>query len=118
MAQPGWFPDWYGNNGRTVIAPLFQTNCSLNTTNYGCYSNAQLDGLIGQAEAAASPSQAAGRWTQADHNVMSNAVIVPLISQRLLMYSSANVMQAGTSAVVYQPNIGGADITNVWLKNG
>jgi len=118
MAQPGWFPDWYGDNGRTIIAPLFQTNCTLNTTNYGCYSNSQLDGLIGQAEVAASTSQAAGRWTQADRSVMSNAVIVPLISQRLLMYSSANVMQSGTSAVVYQPNIGGADITNVWLKNG
>ena len=49
---------------------------------------------------------------------MRNAVIVPLLSQQLLMYSSANVMQAGTSAVVYAPNIGGPDVTNVWLKNG
>jgi hypothetical protein len=34
------------------------------------------------------------------------------------MYSSPDTMQKGTSAVVYQPNIGGPDITNVWLKNG
>jgi peptide/nickel transport system substrate-binding protein len=118
MGQPGWFPDWFGNNGRTVIAPLFQTNCVLNTTNYGCYNSAKLDSLIKQAEAATSTSQAGNLWHQADSNVLSNAVIVPLISQQLLMYSSANVQQAGTSAVVYQPNVGGPDLTNVWLKNG
>ncbi len=118
MGQPGWFPDWFGNNGRTVIAPLFQTNCVLNTTNYGCYNNSKLDSLIKQAEAATSVSQTGSLWGKADHNVMGNAVIVPLLSQQLLMYSSANAQQAGTSAIVYQPNIGGPDITNVWLKNG
>jgi peptide/nickel transport system substrate-binding protein len=118
MGQPGWFPDWFGNNGRTIISPLFQTNCVLNTTNYGCYSSKQLDGLITQAEASTSISQTGTLWNQADRNVMTNAVIVPLLSQQLLMYSSANAQQAGTSAIVYQPNIGGPDITNIWLKNG
>jgi peptide/nickel transport system substrate-binding protein len=118
MAQPGWFPDWFGNNGRTIISPLFQTNCVLNTTNYGCYSSKTLDNLIKEAEASPTASQAGKFWSQADHNVISNAVIVPLLSQQLLMYSSPNVEQKGTSAVVYQPNIGGPDITNVWLKNG
>jgi len=118
MGQPGWFPDWFGNNGRTVIAPPFQTNCVLNTTNYGCYNSYKLDSLIKQAEAATSVSQTGSLWGKADHNVMGNAVIVPLLSQQLLMYSSANAQQAGTSAIVYQPNIGGPDITNVWLKNG
>jgi peptide/nickel transport system substrate-binding protein len=118
MGQAGWFPDWFGNNGRTVISPLFQTNCVLNTSNYGCYSSSKLDSLIKQAEASTSASQTANLWGQADRNVMSNAVVVPLLSQQLLMYSSANVQQAGTSAIVYHPNIGGPDITNVWLKNG
>jgi peptide/nickel transport system substrate-binding protein len=36
-----WFPDWFGNNGRTVIQALFQgPNCVVNTVNYGCYDNA------------------------------------------------------------------------------
>jgi ABC-type transport system substrate-binding protein len=90
----------------------------LNTTNYGCYSNAALDSLIKQAESTTSASQAGGLWAKADHTVISDAVIVPLLSQQLLMYSSANVQQADTSAVVYQPNLGGPDLTNVWLKNG
>jgi peptide/nickel transport system substrate-binding protein len=118
MGQAAWYPDWFGNNGRTIISPLFETNCVLNTTNYGCYSSKQLDGLIRQAESATSVSQAGPLWNKADHNVMSNAVIVPLLSQQLLMYSSPNVEQAGTTAVVYQPNVGGPDLTNVWLKNG
>ena len=118
MGQPGWFPDWFGNNGRTIISPLFQTNCVLNTTNYGCYSSKQLDSLITQAEASTSLSQASTLWYKADRSVMTNAVVVPLLSQQLLMYSSANAQQAGTSAIVYQPNIGGPDITNIWLKNG
>jgi len=118
MAQPGWFPDWYGNNGRTTISPLFETDCRINTTNYGCYNSPALNGLIAKAEAAGTASQQNSYWHQADVNVMRSAVIVPLLSQQLLMYSSANVMQAGTSAVVYAPNIGGPDITNVWLRNG
>ena len=118
MAQPGWFPDWLGDNGRTILAPMFQTSCVQNTTNYGCYRSSQLNSLIEQAESATSTSRAGTLWGKADHNVMSNAVIVPLLRQQLLMYSSANVEQAGTSAVVYQPNIGGPDITNVWLNNG
>ena len=118
LGQAIWFPDWFGNNGRTIISPLFQTSCVLNTTNYGCFSSKQLDSLITKAESTNSASQAGKLWNKADHMVMSNAVIVPLVSQQLLMYSSPNVEQAGTSAVVYQPNLGGPDITNVWMKNG
>lgn len=118
MAQPSWFPDWFGNVGRTIIAPMFQTGCVRNTTNYGCYTSSQLDSLIKQAESATSSSRADTLWNKADHHVMANAVIVPLLRQQLLMYSSANVQQANTSAIVYQPNIGGPDITNVWLTHG
>jgi peptide/nickel transport system substrate-binding protein len=118
MAQPGWFPDWFGNNGRTIIAPMFQAACVPNTTNYACYRSSQLDSLINQAESATGTSRADTLWGKADHNVMANAVIVPLLRQQLLMYSSANVEQAGTSAIVCQPNIGGPDITNVWLRTG
>jgi peptide/nickel transport system substrate-binding protein len=118
MAQTGWFPDWFGNNGRAIIAPMFQTPCVVNTTNYGCYRSKELDSLVKQAESATSTGRASMLWYKADHNVMANAVIVPLLRQHLLMYSSSNVSQAGTSAIVYHPNIGGPDITNVWLNSG
>ena len=59
MGQPGWIPDWFGNNGRTVVQALFQgPNCVINTVNYGCYDNAKVNSLITTAEAASSLSAA------------------------------------------------------------
>lgn len=115
LGQAGWIPDWFGNNGRTVISPLFQTNCVVNTSNYGCYNSAALDNLIKQAEAATSLSAAGTIWHQADENVMKNAVFVPLLNQLLPYYSSKRVHNVGSSAVVYGPNYG-PDITNMWLN--
>ncbi len=116
LGQPGWIPDWFGNNGRTVIDPLFKTRCVVNTNNYGCFSNKQLDSTIVKAETTLDPSQVAALWHQADEIVMKNAVIVPLGDGQAPIYSSARVQNKGSSAVVYAPNIGGPDITNVWLK--
>ena len=113
----GWFPDWYGNNGRTIIPPFFQTNCVVNTINYGCVDNSQMNGLIKQAEAATSQSQAGSFWNQADQLAMKNAWIVPMISQQQTNYSSSRVHNAGSTAIVVAPNIGGADITNVWVSS-
>jgi len=115
LGQGGWIPDWFGNNGRTVISPLFETNCVINTTNYGCYNSTALDNLIKQAEAATSLSAAGAIWHKADENVMKNAVFVPLLNQLLPYYSSKRVQNAGSSSVVYGPNYG-PDITNMWLN--
>jgi len=116
LGQPGWIPDWFGPNGRTIMDPLFRTRCVVNTNNYGCYNSKTLDNLITQAETATSVSAAAALWHQADQNVMANAVIVPLGDGQEPFYSSARVHEAGTSAIVFAPNIGGPDITNVWLN--
>jgi peptide/nickel transport system substrate-binding protein len=115
LGQPGWIPDWFGPNGRTIMDPLFKTRCVENTNNYGCYSSKTLDSLIVKAETATSLSDAASLWHQADENVMQNAVIVPLGDGQAPFYSSARVQNKGSSAIVYAPNIGGPDLTNVWL---
>jgi peptide/nickel transport system substrate-binding protein len=116
LGQPGWIPDWFGNNGRTIISPLFQTRCVLNTNNYGCFSSKALDDTIVQAEAASTLAEAQALWHKADTIVMQNAVIVPLGDGQAPFYSSARVQNAGSTAIVYAPNIGGPDITNVWLS--
>jgi len=116
LGQPGWIPDWFGNNGRTIIQPLFNNGCVVNTNNYGCYHSVALNSLITKAEAATSLSAAAAFWHQADVNVMQNAVIVPLGDGQAPFYSSARVQNAGSTAIVYAPNIGGPDITNIWLN--
>jgi peptide/nickel transport system substrate-binding protein len=115
MGQAGWIPDWFGPNGRTIMDPLFRTRCVLNTNNYGCFSSKQLDTAITTAEAAPL-SSAAGLWHKADQIVMQNAVIVPLVEQQAPFYTSARVQNAGSVAVTYAPNIGGPDITNLWLN--
>jgi peptide/nickel transport system substrate-binding protein len=117
VGQAGWIPDWFGNNGRTVISPLFQTNCVINTNNYGCYSSKTLDNLIKQAEAATSLSAAGAIWHQADMNVMKNAVFVPMLNQLLPYYSSERVHNLGSKAIVYGPNYG-PDVTNMWVTGG
>lgn len=115
MGQAGWIPDWFGPNGRTIMDPLFRTRCVLNTNNYGCFSSKTLDNQITKAEAAPL-SQSAALWHAADVTVMQNAVIVPLIEQQAPFYTSARVQNAGATAITYAPNIGGPDITNLWLN--
>ncbi len=124
LGQPGWIPDWYGNNGRTIVQALFQgPNCVINTVNYGCYDNATVNSLITQAEATSSLSAAGNYWHQADMQIMSDAAIVPIMDQGFPMYSSARVRGIGSNGATYPtaifaPNIGAPDITALWLVGG
>ena len=112
----GWIPDWYGNNGRTIIPPFFETNCVVNTINYGCVNNSKMNSLIKQAEGATSASTAGSLWGQANTLAMQNAWIVPLLDQQAPYYSSTRVHNPDSTAIAFQPNIGDPDITNIWIK--
>jgi len=119
MGQAIWFPDWFGNNGRTTVQALFEgPDCGINTVNDGCYDNATVNGLIGQAESATSLAQAGSYWHQADQDIMSDAAIVPIMSQQYPIYASARVRGVNYPTAIFAPNIGDPDITNVWLANG
>ena len=124
MGQPGWIPDWFGNNGRTVVQALFQgPNCVINTVNYGCYDNASVNSLITQAEGATSLSAAGSFWHQADMQIMSDAAIVPVMNQDFPDYSSSRVRGIASNGqtyptAIFEPNIGAPDITAIWLANG
>jgi peptide/nickel transport system substrate-binding protein len=111
-------PDWFGNNARTYIATFFQTDCVVNTFNYGCYSSPQMDSLISKAETQASVSAASKVWAEADVLAMKDAVIVPIINQKFPLYSAKAVHSVAGDAAVFAPTIGDADVTNVWLSNG
>lgn len=113
LSQPAWIPDWFGNNGRTLIQALFAPRCTVNTNNYGCYDNPSVNSLITSAETATSLSAAGADWHQADMDIMQDAAIVPIMDQGFPMFSSARVRNA-----MFQPNIGEHDITNLWLANG
>jgi peptide/nickel transport system substrate-binding protein len=123
MGQAGWIPDWYGNNGRTVIQALFQgPNCVLNTVNDGCYDNATVNSLITQAEAATTLSAAGADWHAADEQIMKDAAIVPIMTQTFPMIASTRVRGVLPNGTTYQtalfnPNIGDPDLANIWLAS-
>jgi peptide/nickel transport system substrate-binding protein len=124
LGQAAWFPDWYGDNGRTVVQALFQgPNCVINTVNYGCYNSATVNSLITQADAAPTLAQAGTLWHEADEAIMKDAVIVPVMSQSTPIMSSARirgVLPDGSTyqTALYNPNIGAPDLGEIWIQGG
>jgi peptide/nickel transport system substrate-binding protein len=111
ISEPGWVPDWFGNNGRTSMQPLFTSPCVNPTTDYGCYESTITSGLINKALTATSLSAAATYWHQADMQVMKDAVIVPFENQNTPVYKSTRVKNAIWSWTnqLYDP-------TQLWLS--
>jgi peptide/nickel transport system substrate-binding protein len=123
MAQAAWIPDWFGNNGRSVVQALFQgPNCVQNTVNYGCYDSPAVNSLITKAEAATSESDAAASWTQANTQIMKDAVIVPFFSQTfpdIVSKRVRGILPDGTSypTAIFSPTIGEVDLGNIYLAS-
>jgi peptide/nickel transport system substrate-binding protein len=116
VAQPAWFPDWYGPNGRSMVEPFFGTDCALNTINYGCFSNKTEDADITKALAAPNDTAAATYWHAADLLAQQNAVIVPLVDQGIANFTSSRVASPGSPVVLWAPNIGDPDLANIYIK--
>ncbi|MFA1546354.1 ABC transporter substrate-binding protein [Actinomadura chokoriensis] len=112
IAAPGWVPDWYGNNGRSIIQPLFDGRTrGQNTTNYGGYDNPQVNALIDAALTAPGADRAAGYWQQADQKIMEDAAIVPLLDRAQTLFHSSRVHGA-----LYVPTTAAYDYTRLWLS--
>jgi peptide/nickel transport system substrate-binding protein len=111
IGEPGWVPDWYGNNGRTSVQPLFGTNCVNPTTNMGCYSNPSVDSDISKALSSADVTTAANYWHQADVQIMKDAAIVPFMNNNVPLYHSSRVKNA-----IYMPGAQQFDVTQIWLN--
>ncbi|HEX4832638.1 MAG TPA: ABC transporter substrate-binding protein [Trebonia sp.] len=112
IATPGWVCDWYGNNGRTSIAPLFSSDSvGANSPNYGGYANPEVDAMIARALDAGSDEEAARWWHQADRLLMTDAAIVPLLAQKYPLFRSARAR-----GDCYLPAIQAFDYSRVWLS--
>ncbi|WP_199444314.1 ABC transporter substrate-binding protein [Umezawaea beigongshangensis] len=112
IAEPGFTPDWFGNNGRVIVQPLFQTNDAPGTTNYGGYSSPVVDALIEQALQEADPVKVEELWHQVDVEVMKDLPIVPILNFAAMTsrYHGKRVRNA-----VHVPQIEFFDMTNIWL---
>jgi peptide/nickel transport system substrate-binding protein len=112
ISEPGWVPDWLGNNGRANVVPLFQTNCTNPTTNQGCYSSPVTDNYIKQALAAPSESAAAPLWAKAGEQVMKDAAIVPMTSQDVVLFAGSKVHN-----LIYSPIAEQWNVTQLWVSH-
>ncbi|MBO2449862.1 ABC transporter substrate-binding protein [Actinomadura barringtoniae] len=111
VAAPNWSPDWYGNNGRSVIQPLFDGRTyGQNSTNYGAYDNPAVNGLIDQALEAQDQGKAADLWHRADRQIMDDAAVVPFLNPNFAIYHSNRIRNA-----MFIPTIQAYDYTKVRL---
>lgn len=113
ISAPSWTPDWFGNNGRAFLQPMFQTNESRGTSNYGLYSNPRIDSLIEQALATPDRDDARALWQQVDRQLMEDAAIVPLLvhAPTIPHLSGSRVRNA-----IAMPTIDRwFDLSNLWL---
>ncbi len=113
LAAPGWNPDWAGNAARTFFVPLLDgRQCGEGSTNYNCYDNKEVQGLIDSALQEQDLEKAADLWHQADQKVMADAPWVPVTTGKTPYYHGDRV-----GNWVYFPFANNADITNVFLKD-
>jgi len=112
VADPGWIPDWAGNNGRSIIQPLFDGRTyGPQSTDWGDYNSDAVNSDIDKALAAKSVSDGNKYWHEADMQIMKDAAVVPVLDQSAPVFHSSRVQN-----FVFFPFISQGDITNVWLK--
>ena len=114
MALAGWGPDWYGDAAVSFFSPLFSGPASYPPigSNFGFYNNPTTTALIANGAKAATASQAATIWAQADQAVMKDAPFYPIVNPNQPLYHASYVHNA-----VYIPAIQQFDPTNVWLSS-
>jgi peptide/nickel transport system substrate-binding protein len=112
IAEPGWVPDWYGNNARSVMEPLFDgRHYGPGSTDWGDYNNATVNKDIDTALTSTSPDEVQKAMHEADVQVMKDAAFIPFQTQSTPLFRSTRVHNA-----IELPSSINYDITNVWLS--
>lgn len=114
LTAAAWTPDWFGNNGRAYVQPMFQSGSAAGTSNYGGYANPEVDALILRALSAPDADRAADLWHEVDRLVLEDAAIVPILAcePTIPHMTSARVRNA-----LPMPQIDRwLDAANLWLE--
>jgi ABC-type transport system substrate-binding protein len=106
----GWIPDWFGNNGRSVLQPLF-TDRGAGSANFGGYDSPVTNRLIDSALTAKSQAEAAKFWTRANVQIMKDAGAVPTIAAKAVIFNSSRVQ--GCNFFFWTLS---CDLTRIWLQ--
>ncbi len=112
IAVAAWVPDWFGNNGRSMIQALFDGRTyGPNSTNYGDYNSPVVNRAIDAALAAPSADSAMTAWRTAAQQVMKDAGMVPLIEGKEPLYHADRVRNCVFSLTSFN-----CDFTVLWLN--
>jgi peptide/nickel transport system substrate-binding protein len=112
ISEPGWIPDWYGNNARSVMEPLFDgRHYGPGSTDWGAYNNDTVNKDIDTALTSTDPSEVQKAMHEADVQVMKDAAFIPFETQSTPLFHSSRVHNA-----IELPTTINYDITNVWLS--
>jgi peptide/nickel transport system substrate-binding protein len=112
ISAPGWIPDWFGNNGRSVLQPtLSKAAFPPAGSNFGYYDSPAFESDISKALTSKEASTAAKYWSAADKQAMKDAAIVPFMDQKTPLYHSARTHNA-----IFNPRTQLFNITDVWIS--
>jgi ABC-type transport system substrate-binding protein len=114
LALTGWVPDWFGDNGRSVLEPMTDgPDYGPETVDYADYNSPIVNGLVKKALSlpASKEAEVAEAWHQVSVQTEKDSPYIPLVSQTVPMYHSTRLMNT-----LYLPINENFDITNVWLK--
>jgi ABC-type transport system substrate-binding protein len=104
-----WEPDWFGNDGRSLLEPLF-TNPGPNSPDYGGYRSVAVEQLIARALAARGSAGAVAAWRTANARIVADIPVVPIAFGKFSSFHAARVH--GCHALATSLN---CDPTNVSL---
>lgn len=88
-------PTWVGNGARTMLMPnWYGVGCENSTTNFTCYSNDEVNGVMEQARTEADTNAAAELWMEVDRLLVEDSALVPLITGKISLYRSDRLQNA------------------------
>lgn len=115
LALTGWEPDWYGNNARTYLQPLFDSRDVPEDgdwgANFGRYRNERVNELLTAALTSADEQRAGELFREVEAEVLRDAAIVPVLFAHQYWFHSTRVRNW-----LPYPVLNG-DLTNLWLAD-
>ncbi|MEV5768938.1 ABC transporter substrate-binding protein [Micromonospora sp. NPDC052213] len=113
ITPAAWMPDWFGNNGRSYVQPMFQSNTAAGTANYGGYHNPVVDDLIDRALSARTEAEAEELWHRVDRQVLQDVAIVPILACEPTI---AHLTSSRVRGAIPLPHVDRwYDAANLWL---
>jgi peptide/nickel transport system substrate-binding protein len=109
LAQNGWILEYFGDNARQSIVPLYDSRLGFQD-NFSEYHNPEVNRLIDRALAEPDRDRRAALWAQIDQRIMRDAPMVPLLWQNASFQWASRV-----HGWVYDPWTTAPDLTAVWL---